>query len=331
MALAMSIMMIAPTVGCSDSKSGDLYQLGADICTMDIIQLAGIPNGLPASRTGKDRSGNPSQTCTASIFIDEAHGPRTFLSIHASTFMYDSDLQRNYENWSTEREGIDVQELPGLGEAAVFTKMPGEFHVVTRDDNLIVRVTWSDQKFDNPPDVATRLRRVAQAVLVALRRPDAPPLPTESADDPDPVITTPSVSLYYEPVENLGDVVDLTPLGTVEPTTLKAKKEDHGSFIVMSCDARFGLAAQVIVFATVSVRGGDQAQGYADARGMASGVKDIMGLGTAAFIDQSRPLWPRLVAYDHNLKVDVAWSTSGTERPTDEQLVRIARSVFTGL
>lgn len=333
MALAMSIMMIASTVGCSDSKSGDLYQLGADICTMDILQLAGIPAGLPISRTGEDSSGNPSQTCIASIFIDKARGPQTFLNIYASTFAYDSDLQRAYENWSTDRlgQGADIQELPGLGEAAVFNKMPGEFHVVTRDDNLLVRVTWSDQKSDNPPDVATRLRRVARAVMVALRRPDAPPLPTESAHDPDPVITTPSVSLHYEPVENLCDIVDLTSLGTVEAIKQKAKKEDFGSYIVMSCDVRFGLAAQMIISATVSTKGGDQAQGYADARGMASEPKDITGLGTAAFIDQSRPLSPRLVAYDHNLKVDVSWRTSSTAKPTDEQLIKIARSIFNGL
>jgi hypothetical protein len=342
----VAAMVVVSVTGCSSPESGSgnesgLYKLGADMCAPDTVVSVGSVN-VQASAKTSEKDGKTSQSCTFGVQVK--NGERIvqgYVSVSATLFETKEKAAEEYQFWhgGAGLGHTDAQDMAGLGAAAFSHRQFGSFEVITQDDNLMVQVGWGpDRKFDNPADLTARLRQVAQSALVKLRRPDAPPLQTASAQ-PDPVTTTPSVAMRYRPVKNLCEAVTFTPLGKVVPSTAKHESRDLGSFTSMQCTVRFasgqpGQISQAIVIAQVTTRGGDQAQAYAVERGSgAARASDLPGLGAGAFLDRASVTAPKLVTYDHNLLLTVQWIATGVDVPTDirQRLIKVAQSVLADL
>ncbi|MBQ0896348.1 hypothetical protein KBX37_25200 [Micromonospora sp. U56] len=343
-AVHLAVLFGVPLVGCTADEDRGAYDLGADICTSQIVTLAGVPAGDPRRTREEDDEGRATQSCTFSVRVGGKLGRDQPMTVTATRYGSSKEAAEDYRTWRDggESDASGVQDLGGLPAAAVAYRMVGDHQVTSHDDNLLVRVSSPDHETGNPPDLVTRLRKVAAAVLTALRRPDAPSpqAPSDADPSPDPVLTPSSTGAGHGAVKDLCEILDLSAVSTAKPVEVRPSTPKPGRLRGMMCSAVFpgegGRSSQLLVSASFPV-GGDGpvqvARMYAYERHRMRAARDVTGLGTATFIDTRTPTMPKVLAYDQNLRVEVMWMGTGAEDPDDLQrrLVAVADSVIAGL
>ncbi|MEV4492586.1 hypothetical protein AB0K04_21005 [Micromonospora coxensis] len=340
----LAVLIALPLAGCTSREPRGAYALGGDICTSEIVALAGIPAGEPRRETGEEE-GRPTQSCTFGVRVGGTRGRDDAVSITATRHEDGASAAESYRRWHDSDTSVaaGVHDLGTVSTGVGAFRSVHEHQVAIQDDNLLVRVSWPDHEAGGPPDVATRLRTVGEAALSALRRsaPPSPPTRRDGESTPDPVLDPSTQAPTHTVVADLCAVLDLSALSPAKPSDVRRSTLKPDRLRGVTCSVTFppagGRESQLLASAAVPVDGDGAtkiARMYAFERHRRpTQTRDVAGLASATFVQTQAPTMTTLLAYDGNLRLELLWLSSGDEDAADLQrrLVAVADSAVARL
>ncbi|SCG71562.1 hypothetical protein [Micromonospora halophytica] len=336
----LALLLALPLASCTEQgEPSGMYALDGDICTSEIVALAGVPAGQPRSITGEE-DGHPTLSCTFGVRVGGTRGHDDAVTVTAIRYRDSKDAADSYRRWHDSDTSVaaGIQDLDGISTAAAAYRLVGDHQVTMHDDNLLVRANWPDHEAGGPPDVVTRLRKTAEAIFGALRRLGLPS-PQARQDDgttSDPVLSPPSGAREHELVKDLCAVLDLSAVSTVRPTSVRPSTPKPTRMRGATCTVIYpgtgGRESQLLISAGIPADGDGAtkiARLYAlERHGRARHARDVAGLAAATFMETPSPAMTRLVAYDGNLRVELLWlgTGSGGHQELQQRLIAVADS-----